>query len=79
MLLSACVLCRLFSVLCISLSCHWISDVSKNAQHFGTFHYAVEITVQNWPPYSCIPKKYSCIEVRFLQLVFTPLFAMIAH
>jgi hypothetical protein len=47
-LLRACVLGRLFSGLCISLNCHWISDVYKNFQHFGTVRYAVEITGQSF-------------------------------
>jgi len=59
-LLRACVLDRLFSGLCISLNCHWISDVYKNVQHFGTVRYAVEITGQTFSP--DIPKKYNCFD-----------------
>jgi hypothetical protein len=58
-LLRTCVLCRLFSGYCISLNCHWISDIYKNAQRYGTFRYAVEI-VQNFPP--DILKKHNCID-----------------
>jgi hypothetical protein len=59
-LLSACVLCKLFSVSYVSLNCHWISDVYKNAQHFGSFRHAVETTVQHLT--RRILKKCNCIN-----------------